>query len=172
MDPSLVWFDAHGDVHTLASSTSGYLGGMALRMAMGGDFERLGEPLGLRPLQEDRAVLVDARDLDPAEEIYLAGSSVLHMPVEQVEAQGVPGGPIFLHVDVDVIDAAEPPGLRFPANNGPTSMSVLAAIDRLVASGRVAVLDIACTWFDPANDTEVDQRTALLEMLLSRAHAS
>ena len=42
LDPSLVWFDAHGDVHTLKSSTSGYLGGMALRMAMGGDFTRLG----------------------------------------------------------------------------------------------------------------------------------
>src|SRR5829696_2549560 len=40
-DPSLVWFDAHGDVHTLASSASGYLGGLSLRMALGGDADRL-----------------------------------------------------------------------------------------------------------------------------------
>src|SRR6185295_17260704 len=28
LDASLVWFDAHADLHTMASSTSGYLGGM------------------------------------------------------------------------------------------------------------------------------------------------
>src|SRR3990170_508686 len=34
--PGVVWFDAHGDVHTLQSSTSGYLGGVALRAGVGG----------------------------------------------------------------------------------------------------------------------------------------
>src|SRR4029078_8083899 len=34
-DPSIVWFDAHGDIHTFASSTSKYLGGMPLRMMLG-----------------------------------------------------------------------------------------------------------------------------------------
>src|SRR5918911_1247671 len=41
LDPCLVWVDAHGDAHTIASSTSGYLGGMALRMAVGGDADKL-----------------------------------------------------------------------------------------------------------------------------------
>src|SRR5688572_20422460 len=27
VDPGIVWFDAHGDVHTLDTTTSGYLGG-------------------------------------------------------------------------------------------------------------------------------------------------
>lgn len=58
IDAGLVWFDAHGDVHTMDSSTSGYLGGMALRMALGGDPHALTGPLGLRPLGEDRVVLV------------------------------------------------------------------------------------------------------------------
>src|SRR5882757_5484921 len=30
VDPAIVWFDAHGDVHTVASSISGYWGGLAL----------------------------------------------------------------------------------------------------------------------------------------------
>lgn len=65
-------FDAHGDLHTLESSTSGYLGGLSLRLVLGAHPDRLAGPLGLRPLTEDRAVLVDARDLDPAEADFLA----------------------------------------------------------------------------------------------------
>jgi arginase len=73
-DPGLVWFDGHGDLHTLHTSTSGYLGGLALRLALGAHPELLAHPLGLRPIAEERTVLVDARDLDPAEVTYLAGS--------------------------------------------------------------------------------------------------
>ena len=31
-DPGIVWLDAHGDVQTPETSTSGYLAGMALRL--------------------------------------------------------------------------------------------------------------------------------------------
>jgi arginase len=33
LDPSIVWIDAHGDLQTLETTTSGYLGGLALRLA-------------------------------------------------------------------------------------------------------------------------------------------
>ena len=33
--PGIVWFDAHGDVHTLDTTTSGYLGGLSLRLVLG-----------------------------------------------------------------------------------------------------------------------------------------
>jgi arginase len=167
LDPSLVWFDAHGDVHTVRSSTSGYLGGMALRMAMGGDPELLAGPLGLGALAEDRVVLVDARDLDPAEVSYLSGSSVYHTTVEDVAVSDLPDGPILLHIDVDVIDPREIPGLRFPASNGPPSQTVLRALDGILASGRVVALDVACPWLEPASTAESVQRSAVLARLLA-----
>jgi arginase len=167
--PTIVWFDAHGDVHTLASSESGYLGGMALRMAMSGDLARIGGPLGLRPLREDQAVLVDARDLDPAEADYLAGSQVRHTTVADVSASDLPDGPVLLHVDVDVIDASEVPGLRFPAANGPSSASVGSALRRLLASGQVAAFDIACPWREPATSAESEVRSDVLTRLLALA---
>lgn len=169
LDPSIVWFDAHGDIHTLASSSSGYLGGMALRMALGGDAGMLSAPLGLRPLSEEQAVLVDARDLDPAEVDYLAGSEVLRAQVDEIEPDGLPEGPLLLHVDVDVIDAGEVPGLRFPVGDGPTAGAVLAAVDRLLAGGRVTVLDVACPWFAPVDLTQTRRRTGLLSEFLARA---
>jgi arginase len=165
LDPALIWFDAHGDVHTRASSTSGYLGGMALRMALGGDPEVLADPLGLRPVPEGRAVLVDARELDPAEVEYLASSSVTRTQVTELDAGHLPEGPVVVHVDLDVIDASELPGLRFPAGNGPSSDSVIAAVTRLLASERTAVLDVACPWLDPVDDEQRQRRAALLDRL-------
>jgi arginase len=169
LDPALVWFDAHGDVHTVESSTSGYLGGMPLRMALGGDPARLGGPLGLRALPEDRAVLVDARDLDPAEAAYLAQSEVRQLRVEDVSAQDLPSGPLLVHVDLDVIDAGELSGLRFPVPGGPSADQVFGSIASVLADREVVALNIACPWFEPASDAESQRRTELLGALLSRA---
>lgn len=148
LDPSIVWFDAHGDVHTLETSTSGYLGGLSLRLALGAHRERVADPLGLRPLAEERATLVDARDLDPAEAEYLAGARLRQCGVEEVEA---PAGPFVLHVDLDVIDSDELPGLRFPVPGGPSAGAVVGALRRVLDSGRVAALSIACPWH-PSDD--------------------
>jgi arginase family enzyme len=165
-DPSVVWFDAHGDVHTLDSSTSGYLGGMALRFALGAHADRLAAPLGLRPLTERQAVLVDARDLDPAEAGYLAGSGVRRCAVDELQ---IPDGPLVLHVDLDVIDSAELPGLLFPAPGGPSRRAVLDAVRQVLATGRVVAVDIACPWHPPRDEQETAARADLLAELLTAA---
>ncbi|GAA0238217.1 hypothetical protein GCM10009527_038480 [Actinomadura nitritigenes] len=163
VDASIVWFDAHGDVHTPETSTSGYIGGMPLRQILGDHPELLASPLGLRPLPEDRAVLVDARDLDPAEAEFLASSRVRRCPVGAVD---LPEGPLVLHIDVDVVDKAELPGLRFPVGGGPSFDAVVAAVRRVKATGRVAALDIACPWHPPGpGDDEV--RARLVAALLA-----
>lgn len=148
VDPSILWFDAHGDVHTPASSTSGYLGGMALRFAMGTHADRVAGPLGLRPLTEDQVTLVDARDLDPAEVEYLATSAIRHCQVTDVV---VPEGPVVLHIDLDVVDPDELAGLIFPAPGGPTTSAVVEAARRIMDTGQVVAVDLACTWH-PGDD--------------------
>jgi arginase len=170
LDPALIWFDAHGDVHTLETSTSGYLGGLSLRLALGAHADRIA-PLRLRPIPEDRAMLVDARDLDPAEADYLAGSAVRRSGVADLTAADLPPGPLVLHIDLDVIDAAELPELLFPAPGGPSTSTVLAAVRRILETGRVVVLDIACPWH-PSTDAGTRQiRADLLAELLAAAGA-
>jgi arginase len=167
LDAALVWFDAHGDVHTRASSTSGYLGGMALRMAMGGDAELLARPLGLRPLGEERVALVGARDLDPAEVAYLAASRIHRLQVEDVRGDLHAPAPLIVHVDVDVIDPGELPGLSFAAPNGPRARAVLDAVRRLRDSGRVVAVDVACPWQPPASPRQSVDRASLLAELVA-----
>lgn len=164
-DPAIVWFDAHGDVHTLETSTSGYLGGLALRLLTGAHPELFATRFGLRPLPPERAVLVDARDLDPAESEYLEVSATQRISVAETGADTVPPGSLVLHVDVDVIDPRHLPGLRFPAPGGPSADSVVAACERLIATGRVVAVDLACPWWPADGNESHGIRAALLSRL-------
>jgi arginase len=157
-DPSVIWFDAHGDVHTLETSTSGYLGGLSLRLLLGAHADRITR-LGLRPLAEDRVTLVGARDLDPAEVDYLATAAIQRRSVTDIV---VPDGPVMLHIDLDVIDAEDLPGLLFPVPGGPSTSAVVDAVRRIVDTGQVVALDIACPWH-PADDP---RRAELLAALI------
>jgi arginase len=58
----------------------------------------------------------------------------------------LPGGPLYVHLDLDVTDPAEVPGLRYPASGGPGLAQVTGALQMLLGTGRVAAVGIACTW--------------------------
>jgi arginase len=143
--PALVWFDAHGDFHTEHTTTSGYLGGLPLAKAVGRGDLTLPAALGLTPLSEDDALLVDGRDLDPGEVTELAASRVRRVAVGDV-ADALPNGPVHVHVDLDVFDPRLLPGLRFPASNGADLASVSAALREIVQRREIAAVSIAATW--------------------------
>lgn len=166
LDPAVIWFDAHGDVHTLDSTTSGYLGGVSLRLLQGAHPSLLADRLGVRPLTEERCVLVDARDLDQAEIDFLRTSNTRRVGVDDVNATMLPEGPLIVHIDVDVIDPAELPGLLFESPHGPAAADVLTAIRRILDTNRVVALSVACTWH-PTTDPAVQQiRADLIEDLV------
>jgi arginase len=146
IDPGIVWLDAHGDVQTLETSTSGYLGAFPLRQLVGYRPELIAGPLGLRPVAEHRALLVGARDLDPPEAAYLADADIGRAEVADLAAAALPDGPLYVHLDVDVIDPGDVPGLRYPAPSGPGGAAVIRALRALRATGRVAAVGVACTW--------------------------
>jgi arginase len=143
----IVWFDAHGDVQTLETTTSGYLGGLPLRLLMGYRPELIAARLGLRAVPEHQVALVDARDLDPPEVSYLAGAQIRRSEVGELDAADLPGGPLYVHLDLDVIDSGQLPGLRFPAPGGPSPAQVTGALSALLGTGRVAAIGVACTWY-------------------------
>jgi arginase len=145
-DVGIVWFDAHADFHTEASTTSGYLGGMPLALAVGVGTLTLPDALGLRPVPQDRAVLVDARDTDPGEHVLLERSSVRRTRLPDLDAADLPQGQLYLHVDIDVCDPAEIPDLLYPAPGGCALTELLASMRSIVSTGRVAAVGIAATW--------------------------
>jgi arginase len=149
-DLSVVWLDAHGDFNTPAITISGYLGGMALAMLTGRTPGLFRDALGLRPVADTDIVLADARDLDPAERDALAASQIRRAPADPAAITAALSElgrtPVYLHLDVDVIDSAQLPGLRFPSGPGPSVTQIEECLASVCATADVKAASIACAW--------------------------
>jgi arginase len=64
--------------------------------------------------------------------------------------------PVYLHLDVDVIDSAQLPGLRFPSGPGPSVTQIEECLAAVCATADVKAAGIACAWRpDPFCQTDV-----------------
>ena len=144
IDASLLWFDAHGDFNTPETSPSGFLGGMPLAMAAGRGDLRLVEALGLRPIDEARITLSDARDLDPGERLAVAASRMTHIAdVADLLDRPLPGGPLHVHFDTDIVDATESPAQNYPVAGGPSGELMAHVFRRLSRSASVVAVSVS-----------------------------
>ena len=98
----LVWFDAHGDYNTSKTTLSGMLGGMPVAVAAGLTHAnwRVASHV-ISPLPTERIVLVDVRNLDPAEEQLIRAT-------DTVIASVAPG----FHGDISLQEAVRLPRRR------------------------------------------------------------
>jgi arginase len=150
----IVWLDAHGDFNTPSITISGGLFGMPLAVCAGLALPRWRELGGLiAPIPTDRIILVDARNLDPAERQLIDATAVvvaasapdrvgadldaaLTALAERCDA-------IYLHVDTDVLDPAFIPTVHLSEPHGPTLGQVQQVLEKTMATGKVAALTIA-----------------------------
>jgi arginase len=143
IDATLVFFDAHGDFNTWETSPSGFLGGMPVAMLTGRGEQTIVEGAGLAVLPDERVVHVGARDLDPGEDAALAGSDITVVSVDELAHTDLPPGPLYVHVDVDVVDPEELPAVNYPAPGGPSVAETRRALIHLAATGRVVAFSIS-----------------------------
>lgn len=169
-DLVLVYFDAHGDFNTLATTPSHFAGGMCLAHVCGHQLAPLTWP-GARTISDDRVALVGARDLDPGEIVNLERSRVKRIAFEPAhpDAPGlvefVRGQRAWVHVDIDVVDPSEIPAVSFPVPGGP---SLGALRDVLCEIARVSdVRGVELCAYDPRKDPGGVLRTALADTLAS-----
>jgi arginase len=124
----IVWFDAHGDFNNPDSSPSGFLGGMCLAAACGR--WDAGWPDAIDPRQVS---FVGVRDLDPEEELEVERAGV---------GRGVPkSGPVYVHLDVDVLDPSVMPA-QFPVPGGMDPAAVREILAGLVEQGRLVGIEV------------------------------
>jgi arginase len=142
LDPVLVWLDAHGDFNTPETSPSGFLGGMPLAMMVGRGDLAIPQQLGQVPLSEDRVWLIGARDLDPFEAEALKASQVHRADVTALHDLRF-DAPVYLHIDNDLIDAAEVPANNYPVTGGPSLTETIAACTAFAANNRLCAISLS-----------------------------
>ncbi len=138
-DLGVIWFDAHGDFNTPETSPSGFLGGMPLAMLAGRGVQTYMEQVGLGPISETNMILTDARDLDPLEAEALRNSAVTHLPdIRALLTAPLPDKPLYMHIDTDIVNPKDMPGMTYTAPGGPSLSLVADVVRRIARDGNVA----------------------------------
>jgi arginase len=175
----VLWFDAHGDFNTPESTVGGFLDGMALAVATGRCWTGLAATVpGFAPVAEEDVVLVGARALDAVEGERLRASRVQHLssnaPVSRiaaaVEVVARRVRRLYVHVDLDVLDASEGRANGYVGGSGITLARLLATIEAVGV--RCPIAAGAITAYDPAYDDDGRVCAAAIDVALGLAAAA
>jgi arginase len=156
-DAAVVWFDAHPDLNTGASSPSGAYAGMVLRSVVDHGI-----------VAPTRVVLAGARSWDPEEESFAQSSSIMSIAADAVDAdplvtavEASGADAVYLHIDLDVLDPGELQGLLDPEPFGVPATRLVAAIRALVQRFPLAGATIAAYAPSGPDDVADDGPTIL-----------
>jgi arginase len=152
---AVVWFDAHPDLNTPESSTSGAFGGMVLRTLLGDGVDALVPAV---PLAPGLVVVAGSRSTDDSEEQYLRSSGIARVGADELSAphallsaiEATGAASVYLHIDLDVLDPAELAGLSDPVPFGVTAAALVQAVKAVKA--RYPLVGAGITGFSPATE--------------------
>jgi arginase len=152
----LLWVDAHGDMNTPQSSTSGNVHGMPLAALLGQEpheLARIGERVP--KVDPDRTVLIGVRNLDVREKQIVRDSRVHVYTMKDIDRMGMAAvaeqairtagdgtGGIHMSFDLDVCDPSIAPGVGTPVKGGLDYREAHLLMEMLADSGRLTSLDL------------------------------
>ncbi|HZO76272.1 MAG TPA: arginase family protein [Ktedonobacteraceae bacterium] len=164
--PGIAWFDAHADMHTMQTTTTGLLGGMPYAVALGWEFPDWREAAGLdHPVRPQAAALIGTSDLDPEEVAALTHHPILHIDASALMEAGArervaqairprarEAATWYLHIDLDVAGPQVVPGAMTPAPYWPPRHHLVEAVAAVTRSVPVAVVSLAA--YNPEQDQQ------------------
>jgi arginase len=169
--PTLLWIDAHGDLNTWETSPSGFLGGMPLAMILGLGEQTIMESLGVKPLETDRIMLTDGRDLDLGESDLIESLDLQHVPkITDLLETPAPEGPLYVHFDSDILDPADAPAMGYLAPGGPSLADMGRVFKHLAQTYNIVAVSMS-TWRPKMDEDGSSEKVCmrLLKDLLASA---
>ncbi|BFZ13680.1 hypothetical protein BsWGS_16719 [Bradybaena similaris] len=176
-DLVVVWVDAHADINTPLTSSSGNIHGMPLSFLVRElqdyipklpGFEWCSPCISVRDI-----VYIGLRDVDPAERAIIEKYGMFSYSMQEVDTYGIrevvdralnqidPSGsrPIHLSFDVDGMDPTLTPSTGTPVPGGLSLRETFYLAEKIADTGRLAVLDVAEV--NPALGTEEKRQTTV-----------
>jgi arginase len=152
----LLWIDAHGDMNTPATSSSGNVHGMPLAALLGSEPAELARIGAVSPsVLAANTVLIGVRNLDAREKIAVRDSGVHVFTMKDIDRQGMASiaeqavklaceGTAGIHVsfDMDVCDPSIAPGVGTPVKGGIDYREAHLAMEIVADSGLLTSLDM------------------------------
>ncbi|HXF43426.1 MAG TPA: arginase [Pyrinomonadaceae bacterium] len=154
----LIWFDAHADINTPETSTTGNIHGMPLAVLFGEGDEKLVNIGGFSPkLDKKYFAHVGARDIDPGEksQIHSLGLKNQFFTMSDIDKRGMtacvseaieiagaaPGG-FAVTFDIDMIDPRFAPGSGTLVRGGATYREAHLALEIIAESDKLRSFEI------------------------------
>ena len=142
----VIWFDAHADINTPATTPSGNIHGMPLAVSLGLGHERLTNIANYAPkIKKENIIIIGARSVDEGErelikrlgiKIYtmheidrLGMTKVMEESINYFKARHVDG--VHLSLDLDALDPLYTPGVGTPVAGGITYRESHLAMEML-----------------------------------------
>jgi arginase len=152
----LIWVDAHGDMNTPTSTTSGNVHGMPLAALLGAEPVELASIGGFSPkVAPAHTVLLGVRNLDEREKLRVRESGVHVFTMKDIDRAGVAAvaeqaillagqGTAGIHVsfDLDACDPSVAPGVGTPVKGGLDYREAHMVMEVLADSGLLTALDV------------------------------
>jgi arginase len=162
----VVWFDAHGEFNTPETTTTGFIDGMGLAMAVGHCWKAMARGVpGFSAVPEDNVLMAGVREVDPGERERLDASEIAVVSADLIRKQGLRVfaaalddlrtrvSRIYVHLDLDVLDAEKVgKANEFAVEGGPDAEELQAMLDMVRERFEVAAAGIAS--YDPTFDAD------------------
>jgi arginase len=152
----LIWVDAHGDINTPATTTSGNVHGMPLASLLGPEPAELSRIGGFSPkVLPEHTVLIGIRNLDGREKEILRASGAHVFTMKEIDRSGIASvveralalagdgtGGIHVSFDLDVCDPTIAPGVGTPVKGGLNYREAHMVMEMIADSGLLRALDL------------------------------
>jgi arginase len=152
----LIWVDAHGDMNTPGTSSSGNVHGMPLAALLGPEPAELSRIGGFSPkVTPDRTVLIGIRNLDEREKERIRESGVHVFTMKDIDRAGIAAtveqaiaiagkeaGGLHVSFDLDVCDPSIAPGVGTPVKGGFNYREAHMVMEMVADSGLLRALDL------------------------------
>jgi arginase len=151
----LIWVDAHGDMNTPETTTSGNVHGMPLAALLGHEPAELAS-IGFSPsVHPEHTVLLGVRNLDDREKERIRQSGVHVFTMKDIDREGIARiaeralavaadgtGGIHISLDMDVCDPSIAPGVGTAVKGGLNYREAHMVMELVADSRRLVALDI------------------------------
>jgi arginase len=142
--PGLVWIDAHPDINSPTSSSTGNVHGMPLYFALRKGFAKAEQTvqIGLRDVEPGEKRLLREFGLKTFTMTDVDKRGMVHVMEEARAIAGAQGRPIHVSFDMDAIDPSEAPGTGTPVKGGLSYREAHLVMEMLYDSGQLGSIEM------------------------------